>query len=331
MWISKTPLRVSFFGGGTDYPSYFSSRKGAVLGSTINKYIYIFAIPLVPFADQKFRVTYRSVESAMSIDEIRHPVIKSCLRYFNYDEPLNLATFSDLPGGTGLGSSSAFTVGFVNLLHMLRGQTLTRYELARQAIFVEQELLHENVGVQDQIHASFGGLSRYEFYGKDFSIHPVRITTERLEILNKHLLLVYTGKLRHASSVLTEQEKRTQSGINEDQLSVMYEMVAEGVRILEAANDDNFIASFGALLNEAWHAKKNLSSLISNSTIDIIYKEGLNLGALGGKVCGAGSGGFMLFLAPPATHHLFQAHFGHGNVCSVRLETRGAVASDASQ
>jgi D-glycero-alpha-D-manno-heptose-7-phosphate kinase len=230
MWISKTPLRASFLGGGTDYPSHFQNHPGAVLGGTIDKYVYTSALPLAGIAEQRFRITYRTTESVSEINAIQHPVIREALRLYGWDKPINIATMSDLPGGTGLGSSSAFTVGFINLLHRMRGVELTRYELARHAIHMEQEILKENVGVQDQIHAAFGGLARYEFTANSFSIEPLRMTTDRLAMINRSMLLVYTGAQRNASAVLGTQEARTKSGANLGYLREMYEMTRTGWR-----------------------------------------------------------------------------------------------------
>ena len=325
MWISRTPLRASFFGGGTDYPSYFHSNPGAVLGGTIDKYIFIQALPLAGFSEQKFRVTYRTTESVNTIGEIRHPVIRETLKHFGWDNPLNIATMSDLPGGTGLGSSSAFTVGFLNLMHRMHGIELTRYELARQAIYMEQEILHENVGVQDQIHAAFGGLARYEFCGDNISIEPLRLTTSRLHLLNESMLLVYTGAQRSASIVLESQEQRTKAGANEDYLKEMYQMTRTGASILEAAGDDAAaIVRFAELLDHGWRLKQQLGSGVSNSSIDELYLAGKELGASGGKLLGAGGGGFVLFIAPKLLHPLFADRFGAHNVVAISMTASGS-------
>ena len=329
MWISRTPLRASFLGGGTDYPSYFHSNPGAVLGGTIDKYVYIQALPMSPIAEQKFRVTYRTTESVDRIEDIRHPVIRESLRSYDWTSPLNIATMSDLPGSTGLGSSSAFTVGFINLLHRMRGTELTRYELARQAIYMEQDILKENVGVQDQIHAAFGGLARYEFAGDTFTIEPLRLATNRLSFLNASLLLVYTGEQRSASVVLENQEKRNKSGANESYLREMYEMTRVGASILEADGDDRAaIVRFAELLDHGWKLKRMLGTAVSNTTIDKLYLHGKELGAWGGKLLGAGGGGFVLFLADPEVHGVFIERFGAERVIPVSLTNGGSTVSN---
>lgn len=325
MWISKTPLRVSFLGGGTDYPSYFHREPGAVLGGTIDKAVYIQALPLAPFSVQKFRVTYHQTESVDRIEDIRHPVIRESLRHYDWTSPLNIATMSDLPGGTGLGSSSAFTVGFINLLNRMRGTTLTRYELARRAIDMEQRILKENVGVQDQVHAAFGGLSRYEFIGNQISIQPLRLATNRLQLMNDSMMLVYTGMERSASIVLESQDKRTKSGTNEEYLREMYAMTKIGAALLEEEGDDTAaLTRFGDLLNHGWELKRQLGS-VSNIEIDTIYLEGRRLGAWGGKLLGAGGGGFVMFMAAPEIHPLFVEHFGAERVVPVRMVPDGST------
>jgi D-glycero-alpha-D-manno-heptose-7-phosphate kinase len=326
MWVSRTPLRVSFFGGGTDYPSYFSDMPGAVLGTTIDRYVYIQALPLAAFAEQKYRLTYRQTESVNSIQEITHPVVRTCLGHYEWDKPLNIATMSDLPGGTGLGSSSAFTVGFINLLHKMRGMSLTKFELAREAIFVEQKLLRENVGVQDQIHAAFGGLARYEFQGEDFAIHPLRIGRSRHALLSRSMVIVHTGRSRHASAILDEQESRTRSGANSDYLASLYRMTREAAGILQREGDDvRALRDFGAQLDEAWQIKQRLSGAISDAATAGLYAEGKSIGAWGGKLLGAGGGGFMLFLVHPDRQDAFRGRFGDAQVSTIRMEDEGAV------
>lgn len=328
MWISKTPLRASFFGGGTDYPSYFRDNPGAVLGSTIDKHVYIQTLPLAHIAEQKYRVTYRTTESVGRIEDIHHPVIRETLKLHGWSTPLNIATMSDLPGGTGLGSSSAFTVGFINLIHRLKEVELTRYELARQAIHMEQVVLNENVGVQDQIHAAFGGLARYEFSGDSFSIEPLRLTTKRLNLINLSIILVYTGAQRSASAVLKAQEERTKAGSNADYLREMYEMTKIGASILESEGDDLAVLNrFAELMDHGWQLKRQLSNTVSNSAIDDLYVAGKELGALGGKLLGAGSGGFMLFVVDPALHPAFEARFGKENIIPISMTNGGSTVS----
>jgi D-glycero-alpha-D-manno-heptose-7-phosphate kinase len=225
-----------------------------------------------------------------------------------------------------LGSSSAFTVGFINLLHRMRGTQLTKFELAREAIFVEQKLLRENVGIQDQIHAAFGGLARYEFQADDFSIHPLRIGRARRALLSQSMVIVYTGRARHASAILHEQETRTRSGANADCLSTLYRMTREAAGILERAGvDERVLGDLGALLDEAWHIKQRLSGAISDDAVARLYAEGKSIGAWGGKLLGAGGGGFMFFLVHPNKQEAFRQRFGDARASAVRMEDDGAV------
>lgn len=317
-------MRVSFFGGGTDYPSYFSERPGAVLGATIDRYVYIQALPLAAIAEQRFRLTYRQTDSVDSVAEITHPVVRTCLEHYKWHLPLNIATMSDLPGGTGLGSSSAFTVGFINLLHRMRDITLTKFELAREAIFVEQQLLRETVGIQDQVHAAFGGLARYEFQGDEFAIHPLRIPRSRHALLSSSMVLAYTGRSRHASAILHQQESRTRSGENADYLGTLCRMARDGAAILEK-NGDDLVAmrNFGALLDEAWQVKQRLSGAISDEGVADLYARAIKGGAWGGKLLGAGGGGFMLFLVDPDKQPAFLE--GLPDAYAVHMEDEGAV------
>lgn len=322
--IVKVPLRLSFFGGGTDYREYFANNKGSVLGTTINVFVYIASLPMVGFAEQRFRIMYRQIENANSIDEIQHPVIRETLRDERYNEPLNISIMADLPGGTGLGSSSSFTVGFIQLIKCLKNEDVSRYALAKHAIRMEHDILKENVGVQDQIHATYGGLSKYSFYKDDFSITPVRINSDCKHALDQSIFLIYTGSTRSASTVLNEQIKRTQEGQITQQLNRMTELVDQGVAVLEQVSPDKMLKELGEMLNEAWLTKKSLSGMISNGRIDEIYQTAMDLGAYGGKLCGAGGGGFMAMIAPAHLEGRFRETFGKDNICKVKIEENGS-------
>ena len=212
--ISRSPLRISLFGGGTDYPTYFHDYPGAVLGASIDKYIYTVALPMADFAEHRFRITYRIVEGVDRVEDIKHNVIRATLLDMGYDRPLNLAIISDLPGNSGLGSSSSFTVGFIALMEFLNGRSITKFDLFKRAVQTERELLKENVGIQDQIHAAFGGLNLYQFHKDDLTIRPAQMATECREALDRSLCLVYTGIQRHASTAVAEQLKNTEEKKN---------------------------------------------------------------------------------------------------------------------
>lgn len=299
MIITRTPFRISFFGGGTDYPVWYRQNGGAVLSSTINKYCYISTRYLPPFFDYKFRIRYTTREETKNIDEIKHPAVRACLKYMNLNIGLEMVHTSDLPAMSGIGSSSAFTVGFLNSLYALKGKIVTKRQLAREAIHIEQNLIKENVGSQDQIAASFGGLNKIEFGGdNDFYVHPITIPKEKNNLFQSHLLLFFTGISRNASDIAGEQIKRTAE--KKAELTAMLEMVDEAVDILNS--DSRNILDFGKLFHESWKLKMGLTDLIANNTIKDIYKSALSAGALGGKLLGAGGGGFMLFFAPPEKH-----------------------------
>jgi D-glycero-alpha-D-manno-heptose-7-phosphate kinase len=321
--VVRSPLRISFFGGGTDYPAYFHERPGAVVGASIDKYVYIAALPMAEFAEQRFRVTYRVVESVDRVEDIKHNVIRATLMDMGYDDPLNIAIISDLPGNTGLGSSSSFTVGFIYLMERLSGRSITKYDLFRRAVHTEQVLLKENVGIQDQIHASFGGLNLYQFYKDDFTIRPARMMTECRDALNQSLCLVYTGIQRHASVLVEEQLSRTRERKNDKDLSHLLALCEQGLSALESRRPDTMLSELGKLVSEGWEAKRRLSSSVSLPRIDEIYDEAMRLGAYGGKLCGAGGGGFLLFLAPGHVQKAMIDTFGRRSFVKIELDDGG--------
>ena len=299
MIITRTPFRISFFGGGTDYPVWYRGHGGAVLSTTINKYCYINCRYLPPFFPYQYRIRYTVREETQNISEIKHPTVRECLKFLNIDRGIEMVHTSDIPAQSGVGSSSSFTVGFLNALYALTGKMSTKRQLAREAIHVEQNIVKENVGSQDQVAASFGGLNKIEFGGdKEFYVYPVTITKEKLDLLQSHMILVFTGFQRNATDVAGEQIKKTSE--KRIELKAMMEMVDEAVNILNGNSDD--LKDFGKLLHESWKIKRGLTSLISNSNIDDIYQAALNAGALGGKLTGAGGGGFMLLFASPEYH-----------------------------
>lgn len=294
MIISRTPFRISFFGGGTDYPAWYKENKGAVLATTINKYCYINCRYLPPFFEHKHRIVYSLIESVKNTSEIRHPAVRACLKFMKINDGVEIHHDGDLPARSGLGSSSAFTVGLLNTLYALKGQMATKRQLAHNAIYVEQELIKENVGCQDQTLASFGGFNRIEF-GGDHHTHVKHITIGQNKIseLQSYLMLFFTGLSRTASDVAAEQINNTPK--KKKELESMYQMVDEAIDILNGKK----IEDFGKLLHESWKVKKSLSRKISSEHIDDIYDTAKKYGAIGGKLLGAGGGGFILLFAPP--------------------------------
>ncbi len=296
MIITRTPFRISFFGGGTDYPVYYKENGGAVLNTTINKYCYVSCRYLPPFFDYKYRIRYTLREEVNSLSEIKHPSVRECLRFLDTSDGIEMVHTSDIPARSGIGSSSSFTVGFLNSLYALSGKIVTKRQLAREAIHIEQSILNENVGSQDQVAVAFGGMNKIEFGGdRDFYVTPITINREKLDMLQDSLMLFYTGMVRNASEIAGVQIKA--SHLKKRELGLLRETVDEAVNILNADSDD--IDDFGRLLHESWKIKRSLTNLITNGKIDQIYETALNAGALGGKLLGAGGGGFVLFYVPP--------------------------------
>lgn len=295
MVITRTPYRISFFGGGTDYPTWYRNNGGAVISTTINKYCYITCRKLPPFFEHKSRVVWTLVENVKNHDEIKHPAIREILKHFNLNDGFSILHEGDLPARTGLGSSSSFTVGLLHAIYALQGKMIPKMDLAKLAIHIEQNVLKENVGSQDQIAASFGGFNKIEFNGNhDFTIQPISVKKEKINELKKHLLLFFTGISRTASDIAGEQIKSILNKTKE--LIAMRQMVEDAIQIL---NSDADICEFGKLIHENWLLKRSLSDKVSTPHIDEIYEKARKSGAIGGKILGAGGGGFILFFVKP--------------------------------
>lgn len=296
MIISQTPFRISFFGGGTDYPAYYKENKGLVLAATIDKYCYITCRYLPKFFNHNSRLVYSKTELVNGIEEIQHPSIRECLRFLKVTEGVEIHHDADLPARSGLGSSSAFTVGLLQALYALKGRMPSKMTLARNAIRVEQELIGENVGSQDQCCAAFGGFNRISFAGNhEIEVQPATITPDKLEALQERLTLFYSGISRQASDIAGEQIRKIPDRHKE--LKEMKAMVDCSLEILQGRLEG--LDDFGRLLHESWKLKRSLSSKISNNCIDRIYTLARKSGALGGKLLGAGAGGFFLFYIRP--------------------------------
>ncbi len=295
MIISRTPFRVSFFGGGTDYPIWYRENCGAVLGATIDKYCYITCRYLPPFFEHKHRIVYSQTEFAQDIDEISHPAVRETLRFVGITQGMEIHHDGDLPARTGLGSSSSFTVGLLHALYALKGIMPSKMQLAQDAIHIEQNMIKENVGSQDQVFAAFGGLSRIDFSKEHhIEVQPITIRQERLQLLQGHLMLLFTGFSRTASQIAGEQIKQTPNKKRE--LTEMCRMVDEAINILSGNND---LVELGKLIHESWQLKRSLTDKISTPYIDYVYETAIRAGATGGKLLGAGGGGFMLLFVRP--------------------------------
>lgn len=295
MIISRTPYRVSFFGGGTDYPDWFREHGGAVLSAAIARYCYITCRWLPPFFAHKSRIVYSVIESVMRPEDIQHPAVREALLELGIRDGIEIHHDGDLPKMTGLGTSSSFTVGLLHALHALRGENRTAMELARQAIHIERDRCGDRVGSQDQVCAAHGGLNHIRFQtDESIEVQPVPLSTERLAIFQDSLLLFFTGFSRVASEILAEQLHNLPRKAPE--LRAMAAQVDEGLRILTTGRD---LADFGRLLHEAWRLKRSLSQRVSTPEIDAMYDTARRAGALGGKLTGAGGGGFLLLFVEP--------------------------------
>ncbi len=300
MIITKTPFRISFFGGGTDYPKYFKEHGGSVLSAAIDKYAYITCRKLPPFFKHKHRVVYSKIEEVDSIDEINHPAVKAILSEMEITDGIEIHYDGDLPARSGVGSSSSFTVGLLNALESYKNNNIDKYELARQAIHIEQNIIKETVGSQDQVAAAFGNLNKITFNRDEtFDVEQIIISLEKKTMLQEHLILFFTGVSRIASE--TAIDKVNNMNNKKEELNLISKHVDKSIDILKS----NIIPieEFGKLLNETWQLKKRLSKKITSPFIDSFYDKAIDAGAEGGKLLGAGNGGFLMFFVKPENHN----------------------------
>lgn len=295
MIISRTPFRISFLGGGTDYPAWYRQHGGAVIAVTIDKYCYLTCRHLPPFFEHRIRVVYSKIEDVQNVDEIAHSAVRAALKFVGVDRGVEIHHDGDLPARSGMGSSSSFTVGLLHALHALCGQMVSKHELALEGIHVEQELLKETVGSQDQVLAAYGGFNHVRFLPTgEISVRPIIMPPERMASFNDHVMLFYTGIKRTASMVadtyVTNIDDRRQ------QLRIIHALTKEGLSLLTSDQD---LGRFGDLLHEAWQVKRSLSDRVSNDRVDDVYCAARAAGAIGGKLLGAGGGGFLMLFVPP--------------------------------
>lgn len=322
MIISKTPVRVSFFGGGTDYPDYYKEFGGSVLSTTIDKYIYVTVNKIVGLLDHKYRISYSKLELCNDVDEINHPVVREVIKYLGITDGLEINIISDLPARTGIGSSSSFTVGLLHSLYALQGIMKSKEELANEAIHIEFNVLKERVGVQDQLAAAYGGLNYMKFTAENLEVNPLIVTKERKEALQQNLLMFYTGINRFASEILKEQLQKTVEKKIGTELKDIHDMVQKGISILTDTNRN--LDEFGDLMHAAWMAKRSLSSAISNDFLDEIYTKAREAGALGGKLLGAGGGGFFVFYVPDEKQEAVKNALQHLHSIDFNFENGGS-------
>lgn len=307
MIITRTPFRISFFGGGTDYPGWFRDHGGVVLATSIDKYCYITCRRLPPFFEHKHRIVYSRIENVQRIDQIEHPAVRAVLDWAKVDDGIEIHHDGDLPARSGLGSSSSFTVGLVHALSAMDGKMASKRALARDAIHIEQDLIGESVGSQDQVSAAYGGFNRIVFRRDgSFDVAPLVLPARRREQLRSHLLLCFTGVSRIASDVAKSKIENLKH--RQTELLRMAAMVDEAIAILQ--DPQRPIEDFGALLDESWQNKRKLSDRVSSPDIDQLYAAALQAGAIGGKILGAGGGGFLLLFARPEHHAAIRERLG---------------------
>lgn len=317
MLITRTPFRVSFFGGGTDFYEYFSEYGGSVLSTAIDKYCYVTLRRMPPLFDYKNQLTYSKIERFNSPDELQHPLVREALKYIPTDR-IQIAYDADLPACSGLGSSSAFAVGLLQGLHALRGEYPDAMKLSKEAIYLERTLCDEAGGVQDQLATAFGGLNRIDMSADGYKITPVDISNERLEVFSRSFMLLFTGFTRHSSIIASAQQKKISATIS--QLHEMKSLVPVAQKILTQGDPDDF----GRLLNHTWQLKRTLTNQISNEEIDRIYEKAINNGALGGKILGAGGGGFMLLYVPLQNQEQIRLQFADFEFIPFGFEKSGS-------
>ncbi len=320
MIISRTPFRVSFFGGGTDYFDWYEENEGAVLATTINKYCYISCRYLPPFFEHKTRVAWSNVEHVKSHDEIKHPSVRAVLQFLKINDGLEIHHDGDLPARAGLGSSSTFTVGLLHALHGLQRSMPTKRQLALEAIEIERNILKETGGIQDQVATSFGGFNKIGFMrGSDFSVRPIIMDRARLTDLQSHLMLYFTGFSRSSSEIAKKQVDNIHK--RKKELNRMFHMVDEAIAILTGRGD---LTELGLLLDESWKIKRTFSEKVSTEGVDQIYQAALEAGAIGGKLLGAGGGGFLLLFARPEDQLQIKERLKGLLLVPFRFETNGS-------
>ncbi len=322
MIISRTPVRVSFLGGGSDYPEYFSRESGYTLSATIDKFCYITVQELREFFDHRLRISYSRLELTKQVDEIIHPSVRECLRHLGIEHGVEIHCMTDLPARTGLGSSSAFTVGLLNALYAWQGKFATPRQLAEEAVHVERDLIKERVGLQDQYACAFGGFlyATYTPQG-DVNIRSIPLTNDRINALEDRLMLFYTGLQRHASEILAEQLDRTRTGELHPKLKELASLVPQAV---DAVCNGRELENLGKLMHRGWMIKRSLSTVVSGEAIDHWYERAIGAGSTGGKLLGAGGGGFLLLYVEPEKQDKVRAALSDLQEVRFRFESQGS-------
>ncbi|MGI6348325.1 MAG: kinase [Eubacteriales bacterium] len=318
MLITKTPFRMSFLGGGTDYRPFFEKYGGSVISSTFDKYCYVTIRHQPPFFDCKNHIVYTRMERTNTVDEIEHPLVRNAMKFLDMHD-LRVVYDADLPARSGLGSSSSFAVGLLNGFYALKGKYIDKNRLAAEAIYLERVLCAESGGWQDQIAVAYGGFNRIDFHENSFSVKPLIISKEKKQLLNDHLMLFFTGFSRVSAEIAESQMKTTQDKAVE--LREMLDLVDEGEKVLTNKID---ICEFGRLLDHTWKLKRGLTNKITTDSIDDIYNKAMKAGALGGKLMGAGGGGFMMIFAEPERQAAIKKQLNNLLYVPFSLENEGA-------
>ncbi len=317
MILSRTPFRISLLGGGSDYPQYYRDHEGMVLASSIDKYCHISVRYLQPYFEHRHRIVYSNIESVGNCDEIKHPSARECFRYMkvdDWDTGIEVHHDGDLPARSGIGSSSSFTVGLLNALHNLQGNPISKMDLAKEAIHIEQDMIKENVGSQDQITTSMGGLNLIKFTDSNMEVCPIK-DKNVIRKLESYLMLVFTGFPHLASDVAKDYQFEERK----KEIGEMVRLTQNGYECLMKGD----VESIGGLLHEAWQYKKSLSKKITTGYIDYVYDKAKSVGAMGGKLCGAGGAGFMLLFAHPDKQDAVKQALNEHLFVDFKLENKG--------
>ena len=325
MIVCKTPFRVSLFGGGTDFPEFYNSHEGMVIGGSINKFCFITIRDLPKFHKHKYEVHYSKIEKQNSVNKIKHPVIRACYKIYNIMPYINLIYDADMPAKSGLGTSSSFTVSLIKSIHKYKNKKINKKTLLKKSIYLEREYLKESVGCQDQTLAVHGGFNLIKFSRKKIKVRKVRISKKTLKILENNLFLVYTDNSRYASK--NEKKKINQIHNKKKYYFEILKIVKEALNILEKNKKIDLI---GNLLDKYWKIKKNLSNNVADKRINILYEKGIKSGALGGKLLGAGGGGFMLFYCPKQNHKRFKKKMNKHHITNFNFTNEGSTIIHSS-
>lgn len=319
MIITKTPYRISFFGGGSDYPEWFNKSDGEVISTTINKFLYISCRHLPHFFRHKYRIVYSKIENVKNYNQIKHNAVKQILKYYNINDGLEIHYDGDLPARSGMGSSSCFVVGLLHALMKLKKKKINSNILSNQSIYLERNLMHENVGFQDQIAASYGGFNLIKFSKSKFQVSKINCSIKFKQKLNRNLFLVYTGISRTAQKIANSYTNKLSNNKKENIKNIL-KIVDRAKKAINQNNCDDF----GRLLHETWVEKRNLSKIVTTSKIDDFYNRGLKNGALGGKLLGAGGGGFLLFYVEGKKIPMFKRAFANNILVPINISDKGS-------